>query len=65
MSANEYMQHVFVVDATRRPLMPCRPALARRLLSQHQAAVLRRFPFTIILARARARGGGRAAAPQD
>ena len=47
------MQHVFVVDANRCPLMPCRPALARRLLSQHQAAVLRRFPFTIILARAR------------
>jgi hypothetical protein len=33
------MQHVFVVDATRRPLMPCRPARARRLLSQHRAAV--------------------------
>lgn len=47
------MQHVFVVDATRRPLMPCRPARARRLLSQHRAAVLRRFPFTIILSSAR------------
>src|SRR5215472_1655417 len=43
------MQHVFVVDATRRPLMPCRPARARRLLTQHQAAVLRHYPFTIIL----------------
>jgi 5-methylcytosine-specific restriction endonuclease McrA len=43
------MQHVLVVDATRRPLMPCRPARARRLLSLHRAAVLRMFPFTIIL----------------
>ena len=42
-----------VVDATRRPLMPCRPARARRLLTQHQAAVLRRYPFTIILATAK------------
>jgi 5-methylcytosine-specific restriction endonuclease McrA len=47
------MQHVFVVDATRRPLMPCRPARARRLLSQHRAAVLRQFPFTIMLLSAR------------
>ena len=48
------MQHVFVVDATRRPLMPCRPARARRLLlTQHRAAVLRRFPFTIMLLSAR------------
>jgi 5-methylcytosine-specific restriction endonuclease McrA len=43
------MQYVLVVDADRRPLMPCRPARARRLLTQHQAAVLRQFPFTIIL----------------
>jgi 5-methylcytosine-specific restriction endonuclease McrA len=47
------MQHVFVVDATRRPLMPCRPARARRLLTQHRAAVLRRLPFTIMLLSAR------------
>jgi hypothetical protein len=43
------MQHVFVLDATRRPLMPCRPARARLLLSRQKAFVLRRFPFTIIL----------------
>jgi 5-methylcytosine-specific restriction endonuclease McrA len=43
------MQHVLVVDATRRPLMPCRPARARWLLAQHRAAVLRRLPFTIML----------------
>ena len=47
------MQHVLVVDATRRPLIPCRPARARRLLTQHQAAVLRRYPFTIILTTAK------------
>ena len=47
------MQHVFVVDTTRRPLMPCRPARACQLLSQHRAAVLRRYPFTIILATAK------------
>src|SRR5262249_23084862 len=43
------MQHVFVLDATQRPLMPCRPARARLLLTQGKAAVLRRYPFTIIL----------------
>ena len=53
MEQSYVMQHVFVVDAIRRPLMPCRPARARQLLSQHQAAVLRRFPFTIVLTTAR------------
>ena len=43
------MQYVFVVDAQRRPLMPCRPARARLLLNRGQAAVLRRCPFVIIL----------------
>jgi 5-methylcytosine-specific restriction endonuclease McrA len=43
------MQRVFVLDAEQRPLMPCRPARARLLLTQHKAAVFRRFPFTIIL----------------
>jgi 5-methylcytosine-specific restriction endonuclease McrA len=47
------MQRVFVVDAERRPLQPCRPARARLLLIQHKAAVFRRFPFTIILKTAR------------
>lgn len=41
--------HVFVLDTTKRPLTPCRPAQARRLLSQGKAAVFRRYPFTIIL----------------
>ena len=43
------MQHVFVLDAEKRPLMPCRPARARLLLNQGKAAVFRNFPFTIIL----------------
>jgi 5-methylcytosine-specific restriction endonuclease McrA len=47
------MQRVFVLDADRRPLMPCRPARARLLLTQRRAAVFRRQPFTIILQEAR------------
>ena len=41
--------HVFVIDAAKRPLTPCRPAQARRLLRDGKAAAFRRFPFTIIL----------------
>ena len=40
---------VFVVDANRKPLTPCRPYMARRLLSLGRVAVLRLHPFTIIL----------------
>lgn len=43
------MSHVFVVDTNRCPLNPVHPGQARRLLTQGKAAVLRRFPFTIIL----------------
>lgn len=43
------MQLVFVVDADRRPLDPVHPAEARILLSTGKAAVLKRFPFTLIL----------------
>lgn len=43
------MQRVLVLDAERHPLMPCRPARARLLLTQKKAAVYRRFPFTLIL----------------
>jgi 5-methylcytosine-specific restriction endonuclease McrA len=43
------MQKVFVVDHNRQPLMPCHPARARKLLNLRRAAVLKRFPFTIIL----------------
>ncbi len=47
------MSRVLVVDANRRPLMPCTPARARMLLKQSKAAVLRRFPFVIVLKDAR------------
>src|SRR5260221_8138650 len=43
---------VFVVDVEKRPLAPCHPARARRLLAQGKAAERRRYPFTIILKRA-------------
>ena len=43
------MQRVLVVDKNKQALMPCRPARARRLLKSGKAAVLRHFPFTIIL----------------
>ena len=45
------MSKVFVIDANRQPLMACHPAVARKLLISGKAAVLRRFPFTIILNR--------------
>lgn len=41
--------HAFVLDKDRKPLTPCHMARARILLKQGRAAVLRRFPFTIIL----------------
>lgn len=41
--------HVFVLDSEKNPLLPCKPSVARRLLSNGKAAVFRRFPFTIIL----------------
>lgn len=43
------MNHVFVIDAARRPLSMCHPARARALLREGKAAILRRYPFTIIL----------------
>lgn len=43
------MSQVFVVDQSKQPRAPVHPALARRLLSSGQAAVWRRYPFTIIL----------------
>ncbi len=46
------MQRVLVVDKNRQPLMPCYPARARELLRKGKAAVLRRYPFTIIIDRA-------------
>ncbi|ADE14833.1 HNH endonuclease [Nitrosococcus halophilus Nc 4] len=43
------MNRVFVLDTDRKPLMPCSPARARRLLRDGKAAVYRMQPFTIIL----------------
>jgi 5-methylcytosine-specific restriction endonuclease McrA len=40
---------VFVLDADKKPIMPCHPARARELLNKQKAAVYRAFPFTIIL----------------
>lgn len=40
---------VFVLDSNRQPLDPCHPARARKLLTAGKAAVIRRYPFTIIL----------------
>src|ERR1700730_10207731 len=43
------MSKVFVVDTNRKPLNPVHPGEARLLLKQKKAAVLRRFPFVLIL----------------
>ncbi|WP_293334205.1 MULTISPECIES: RNA-guided endonuclease IscB [unclassified Microcoleus] len=43
---------IFVVDANKKPLTPCKPSMARKLLTAGKAAVFRRFPFTIILKKA-------------
>jgi len=48
------MSRVLVVDTQRRPLHPCTPARARLLLKQGKAAVLRRYPFVLILKAAHA-----------
>ncbi|WP_159788076.1 RNA-guided endonuclease IscB [Sodalinema gerasimenkoae] len=41
--------YVFVIDTDKNPCDPVHPAKARLLLNQNKAAVLRRYPFTIIL----------------
>lgn len=41
--------YVFVLDTNKQMLNPVHPGKARRLLSQQEAAVFRRYPFTIIL----------------
>jgi 5-methylcytosine-specific restriction endonuclease McrA len=43
------VNRVFVLDSKKKPLMPCHPARARKLLRKGKAAVYRRVPFTIIL----------------
>ncbi|OKH36536.1 HNH endonuclease [Calothrix sp. HK-06] len=41
--------YVFVIDTNKKPCNPVHPAVARKLLKEKQAAVFRRFPFTLIL----------------
>jgi len=43
------MSKVFVLDTNKRPLNPVHSGQARRLLNQGEAAIFRRYPFTIIL----------------
>jgi 5-methylcytosine-specific restriction endonuclease McrA len=43
------MSFVFVVDQDRQPLDPVHPGRARFLLRAGHAAILRRYPFTLIL----------------
>jgi 5-methylcytosine-specific restriction endonuclease McrA len=51
-SKGNFMRKVFVVDTNKQPIDPVHPGWARKLLSSGQAAVLRYYPFTIILKRA-------------
>ncbi|KLU61458.1 CRISPR-associated endonuclease Cas9 [Peptococcaceae bacterium CEB3] len=44
---------VLVLDTNKKPLSPCHPAIARKLLKQGRAAIFRRFPFMIILKEAK------------
>src|SRR5437762_8471909 len=43
------MSKVFVLDTNKQPLNPVHPGQARLLLTSGKAAVLKRYPFTIIL----------------
>ncbi len=43
------MSFVFLVDTNRQPLSPVHPGRARLLLKAGKAAVLKRYPFTLIL----------------
>ncbi|MGL5064899.1 MAG: RNA-guided endonuclease IscB [Microcoleus sp.] len=43
---------IFVLDTNKKPLTPCKPSMAHKLLTAGKAAVFRRFPFTIILKKA-------------
>ncbi|MBW4582068.1 MAG: HNH endonuclease [Tildeniella nuda ZEHNDER 1965/U140] len=41
--------YVLVLDTNKRPLTPCKPSKARKMLNACKAAVFRCYPFTIIL----------------
>jgi 5-methylcytosine-specific restriction endonuclease McrA len=43
------LSFVFVVDTNKQPLNPVHPGRARLLLKRGKAAVLKRYPFTLIL----------------
>ena len=43
------MSKVFVLDTNKQPLTPVHPGRARLLLTEGQAAVFKRYPFTLIL----------------
>jgi hypothetical protein len=40
---------VFVLSKNKKPLNPCHPAKARRLLKQGKAVIHKKYPFTIRL----------------
>ncbi|HBE20683.1 MAG TPA: HNH endonuclease [Cyanobacteria bacterium UBA11149] len=41
--------YAFVLDTNRKPLTPCKPSIARKLINAGKAKVFRLYPFTIIL----------------
>src|SRR5229473_3975437 len=43
------LSFVFLVDTHRQPLSPVHPGRARLLLKAGKAAVLKRYPFTLLL----------------
>ncbi|MCI0487205.1 MAG: RRXRR domain-containing protein [Blastocatellia bacterium] len=45
------MQKVFVMDAENKPLLPCHPARARKLLDSGKAELIQVLPFSIRLKR--------------
>jgi 5-methylcytosine-specific restriction endonuclease McrA len=45
------LSNVFVLDTNKQPLDPVHPARARILLSSGEAAVFKRYPFTLVLQR--------------
>ena len=46
---SKHLSNVFVVDTNKEPLNTIHPGEARFLLNRGKAAVLKRYPFTIIL----------------
>ncbi len=40
---------IFVLDTNKKPLSPCHPAKARKLLKSGKAKIFKKYPFTIIL----------------